>query len=492
MWKLRKEGLQRYHTIWGLLFLGWFVSYIDRVATGPIITYMIENEVSFFADVANPHAIGGLIGSLFFAGFMLMQFPGGYLGDRFGYRAIIILSIFWAGIATLLTGIVGGLIAFILFRVLLGLGEGVFYSNDRSYIAYHSPPKKVGLGMGIALTGVSLGLTAGTLGVPYLITLAEPFMNHNAWRFPFFVTGGITLIVAFILLKYLKPKATPGVALDSSSPGIKAQFGKGFLYMTLYSAVFLVIVMGIYFVSVKLGLSSIAIAIILTALCPLLILYLYITKKSEIKPLLANKNLFLLYLFFIPIMWHLWFYGFWSVSIVKDFGGGALMAAALVASFNGLAGLIGFPLGGKISDLVSDRPNGRRNVLAVLTGVLTILIFVFAAYVMMGHNNPVVMSIMLFVSGLFFFALQPVAHALASDLTPEKSKGSMFGMLNLVAEIGAVLSPVVSGVVRDSTGSWGMPLMLDGALMAAGLVLVLAVSSQKVRQTTLSPAKAGR
>ena len=105
---------------------------------------------------------------------------------------------------------------------------------------------------------------------------------------------------------------------------------------------------------------------------------------------------------------------------------------------------------------------------------------------------PVIMSIMLFVSGLFFFALQPVAHALASDLTPEKSRGSMFGMLNLIAEIGAVLSPVVSGVIRDSTGNWGMPLMLDGALMAAGLILVLAVSSQKVRQTTLSPVNVER
>ena len=185
-------------------------------------------------------------------------------------------------------------------------------------------------------------------------------------------------------------------------------------------------------------------------------------------------------------MWHLWFYGFWSVSIVKDFGGGALMAAALIASFNGLAGIIGFPLGGKISDIVADRPNGRRNVLAVLTAVLTVTIFIFAVYVMMGNNNPIVMSIILFVSGLFFFALQPVAHALASDLTPEKSRGSMFGMLNLIAEIGAVLSPVVSGVIRDNTGSWGMPLLLDGALMAAGLVLVLAISSKAVRKNTVS------
>lgn len=487
---MKKEGLQRYHTVWGLLFLGWFISYVDRTAAGPIITYMIENELAFFANVENPHGIGGLIGSLFFAGFMLMQFPGGYFGDRFGYRAVIICSIFWAGIATLFTGLVGGLIAFIAFRILLGLGEGVFYSNDRSYIAFHTPPKKVGLGMGVVLTGVSVGLTAGLLGIPYLLTVAESFMGEEAWRFPFYITGGITLIIGLVLFLFLKPKAEPGEVLDTNSPGIKANYGKTLLYMFGYSAVFLIIVMGIYFVSVTLGLTELAIAFILVALCPALIFYLYKTKKSEIKPLLANKNLFLLYLFFIPVMWHLWFYGFWSVSIVQEFGGGALLAAALVASFNGVAGIIGFPLGGKISDLVSDRPNGRRNVLVVLTAVLTVIIFIFSAYVMMGYKSPVVMSIILFVSGLFFFALQPVAHALASDLTPEKNRGSMFGMLNLVAEIGAVLSPVVSGVIRDYTGNWGAPLLLDGVLMAVGLGLVLAISSKRVGLSSLTDIKA--
>lgn len=341
--------------------------------------------------------------------------------------------------------------------------------------------------MGIVLTGVSVGPTAGLLGIPYLLTVAESFMGESAWRFPFFVTGALTLVIGIILFVFLKPKTTPHESVDS--PGIKADFGKTLLYMSSYSAVFLLIVMGIYFVSVKLNLSSIAIAFILVALCPLLIFYLYKTKKSEIKPLLVNKNLFLLYLFFIPVMWHLWFYGFWSVSIVQEFGGGALLAAALVASFNGVAGIIGFPLGGKISDLVAHRPNGRRNVLVVLTAILTVLIFIFAAYVMTGHTSPIIMSIILFVSGLFFFALQPVAHALASDLTPEKSRGSMFGMLNLIAEIGAVLSPVVSGVIRDYTGNWGVPLLLDGILMAMGLGLVLAVSGKAVRQTTLSSVK---
>lgn len=113
------------------------------------------------------------------------------------------------------------------------------------------------------------------------------------------------------------------------------------------------------------------------------------------------------------------------------------MAAALVASFNGLAGIIGFPIGGRISDKVADKPNGRRNVLAFLTALLTVSIFIFAAYVMTGNHNPVIMSIILFISGLFFFALQPVSHALNAELAPEKHRAAAFGMCNFISEIGS-------------------------------------------------------
>lgn len=62
-----KKGWQRYHTIWAMLFLGWFISYVDRTAAGSVITWMIDNKVSFLSNVPNPHGLGGLIGSLFFA-----------------------------------------------------------------------------------------------------------------------------------------------------------------------------------------------------------------------------------------------------------------------------------------------------------------------------------------------------------------------------------------------------------------------------------------
>src|SRR6201995_110997 len=78
-----------YRRIWLWLCLGWLVSSMDRTITGPVVTWMIQNKVSFMAT-ENPYALGGLVGSIFFTGYMLTQFPGGYAGDRFGHRSGII------------------------------------------------------------------------------------------------------------------------------------------------------------------------------------------------------------------------------------------------------------------------------------------------------------------------------------------------------------------------------------------------------------------
>src|SRR6188768_308784 len=110
-----------YRTLWVFLLLGWTVSAADRALTGPVVTWMIDNNVGFLADSDKPYALGGLIGGLFFAGYMLTQFPGGWLGDRYGHRTLIVVSLVWAGIATMLSGVVTGLVAFIAVRVITGL-----------------------------------------------------------------------------------------------------------------------------------------------------------------------------------------------------------------------------------------------------------------------------------------------------------------------------------------------------------------------------------
>jgi ACS family D-galactonate transporter-like MFS transporter len=120
--------------------------------------------------------------------------------------------------------------------------------------------------------------------------------------------------------------------------------------------------------------------------------------------------------------------------------------------------------------------------------VLGLMTVGFGFYIMGGGQSLFVMGIILFVSSLFF-ALQPMAHALVADITLSAYLGAMLGMMNLIGEIGAVLSPAISGVLRGATGSWTTAVMLDGAIVLAGFVLIVFVRETRAPAAETRPSE---
>src|SRR5918997_1829021 len=236
---------------------------------------MIDNDISFVQGVESPFSLGGLIGSLFFAGYMLTHFPGGYLGDRFGHRTIIVISVVWAGIATILSGFMTALVGFVALRVVTGLGEGTFYSNDRSVITQQTPPEKRSLGMGIVITGLSIGLTLAFLLTPPLISLGSSLLGaEQAWRMPFFVLGLVTLVVGFGIHRFFKGQGDFQTAYSSALVGLSR-----------YSVVLFVAVMAVYFITTWAELPEWVMASIVTVLALVLVGYVFGSKGGEVGPI---------------------------------------------------------------------------------------------------------------------------------------------------------------------------------------------------------------
>ena len=453
-----------YRTLWVFLLLGWTVSAADRALTGPVVTWMIDNNVSFLADAPKPHALGGLIGGLFFAGYMLTQFPGGYLGDKYGHRTIIVISLVWAGIATIVSGVIAGLVVFIAIRVLTGLGEGAFYSNDRSLIAEETPPEKRSLGMGFVITGLAFGITIATVFAPNMIDLGgSVFASSEAWRMPFLILGAATLVVGLACFAYFRRQ----------EPGLP--YGRATLHLMAFSAVGLAAVMAVYFVGDAAGLSDLWIAVLEVCLALALVAFVFTRRNTDVGAVLQSRDLVLINLAFIAVLWNLWFFGFWSVSIVADAAGSSFGRSAMIAAFNAGAGILGFPVGGWLSDVAVRSGMGRKPLLIGFTSAQLVLTLIFGFVVAAGGANVWLMAALLFCASTFFNAMQPIAHAMVAEIAPSELHGTAFGMNNLIGEIGAVLSPAVSGALRDATGGWSAAVFVDAGLIAGAILLFLFV-----------------
>jgi len=449
-----------YHTTWTWLFLAWTFLYIDRSITGPVVAWMIGEELPMVAHAAMPHALGGLIGGMFFAGYMLTQFPAGYLGDRYGRRSMVVLSTLLAGATTLLTGMARSLYAFVAARVLTGLVEGAYYSNDRALIASTTPAEKKGLAMGIVFSGLAVGLTAATLLTPHLLEWAG-WMGEEAWTLPFLLFSLPTLGVAVGLWRHLRPA------------GGAERLGRAAVRLLAYCAVLLVVLMAVFAAVDGFGLSELVQvgAVAVTALALVGAIYLLLGRRNA--AVLRDRDLVLMYLSAVPILYTLWFFGFWALLVVSESASIGLDGAALYAAFFGLANGLGYPLGGLLTDRTAAA--GRRKLYVALCLVVAALVLALGAYLGMGGGDYVVIGALIFAVGLPFSAMQTVHMALTSDLAPPAQMGQAFGMWNLVAEFGALLSPVVAGYLRDLTGSWTLPVAVTGALLVASAALVLLV-----------------
>jgi MFS family permease len=244
--------------------------------------------------------------------------------------------------------------------------------------------------------------------------------------------------------------------------------------------VLFIAIMAIYMAATKAGLSEWAVALLETGVALLLVGAIFARVGGDIAPVVKNRDLMLVYCAGIAILWTLWFFSFWSVSIVADATKGGFWQSALTATFFGVAGIIGFPLGGWLGDRQKRAGRGRKGILVSFTLIQALLTIAFGLYLQAGGNAVWALGLLLFVSSLFFNALQPIWHALAADLVPTAALlGAAFGMMNLIGEMGAVLSPAISGVLRDATGDWNAAVFLDGGLMLLSFVMLCFVRERR-------------
>ncbi|MDI2033184.1 Fosfomycin resistance protein AbaF [Paenarthrobacter nitroguajacolicus] len=162
---------------------------------------------------------GALIASFatYGVGFAARPFGGlifGYIGDRFGRKMVLILTIALMGTASFAIGLLPtfeqagmlGAVLLVTLRIIQGLGAGAEQAGATTLISEVAPRRRRGFFASLPFVGIQLGTLLGA-GTFALIALADKSVLQGwLWRVPFLASFILIVIAIFIRLKL---KETP-------------------------------------------------------------------------------------------------------------------------------------------------------------------------------------------------------------------------------------------------------------------------------------------
>jgi MFS family permease len=207
-----------------LLGLGVIIAYIDRTN---LATALASAEFKQFFGLSDTGR--GVLNSVFFWSYTLMQIPAGLLVDRFGVKRCLTISfVLWCvvGAATSMVGTFGELVA---LRLMLGVAESTLFPAGLAWIANHVDERQRGLAAGIFVSGSKWGPAIAS-------PLATWLILGYGWRTMFFLLGisGLVWVIPWILLAGAD---RPGKRETGGSPNTTEPFGALFRTRAMWATV---------------------------------------------------------------------------------------------------------------------------------------------------------------------------------------------------------------------------------------------------------------
>ncbi|WP_146821318.1 MFS transporter [Alicyclobacillus suci] len=164
--------------------LGYMVYSVDRMVMSSSVG-LIANQFHM------SKGLSGLMMSSFFYGFVVLLFIGGILSDKFTGKTVLIWGLSIFSLATGATGIATGFVTMLVYRIVTGLGEGLFWPAASQEITLVSTDEQRTTVMSIYWAGYPIGGFFGTW-------LGAMVGAHYGWRPVFLVAFLLGVIVAVL------------------------------------------------------------------------------------------------------------------------------------------------------------------------------------------------------------------------------------------------------------------------------------------------------
>lgn len=365
-------------------------------------------------DLEIGRAAGGSIYNAYLFAYIAFTPLTGYLTDRLGARQVIAVCSLVLGVGICLMGGAHSLGMACLSFGIAGLGATGMWTPVITMVQRWFVPHRRGLALGILSTGYGLGFATMGVAFPWVV-------KQFSWRYAWYFLGAAALsMVVFNGLLLRRDPESAGSYPWGSTKTCPAEKGQ--------------------------ETSSPGIAGVF---------YVF-----------GNKTFWVIGLSYFCIAFSLYGITTFMVDYATNQVGLPLAKASLLATVHGLCQIIGVLLILPLSDILGRKRTiilSNACIAASLAGILLAGASWHLLYVMVG------------VTAVFYGATFPMYGACAGDYFPKEAMGTVIGGWTPFYGLGAILVHWVSGVLRDSSGTYDHAFLANVFMAVVAVLLMSAV-----------------
>lgn len=380
-----------------LMFALWVLVYWQRVN----VTILLVDD-AFLADMGliGQSAKQGLLMTVFLISYSLSNILGAPLGDWIGPRKTMLFAMVVSSAAMILGGIAPGLMTILAARLILGIGQGIYYPTQSILVKKWFPLSE--RGKANAIYGI------GCIGPVFAMPVFTYLMEDFGWRSIFYLVAGLGIAGLIPICK--------GIITDS--PANNRYISKAEKD---------------YILNASPGEETIQKASVIQGM----------------KLIITSGNYWMLSISYITFLSIWWGVVTWLPQYLMIARGFSLQSMGFMAAAPYASAALGVLLGGALSDRFSRR---------AVFGVVALLGSAFCILTAALADSPIVSALFIIVAPAFCEMYYAPVWVILQSLLPDHLVGTGSGFMNGFSNLIAAMSPLIMGALIDMTGSYNAGL----------------------------------
>jgi MFS family permease len=431
---LERSTIQKiYWRLVPLLFLAMMLDYLDRFNIG-FAALRMNHDLGF-----DPRVFG--IGAgLFYFGYMLFGFPSNLLNYRAGAQKWLGYIIMAWGLIAVLTAFIWNPGSFYGIRFLLGLAEAGLQPGIALYVTYWFPKAYRARAIGGYYVGSQVSAVIGPPITSLIMTSMNGVLGLHGWQWVFIVEGTPAALLGLVFLAVLSDRPANASWLSGEQ--------REWLQKRLAQEQ----------AELEQG------------------------HPFRLVDIITDRRVWGLATLFGCALVGINGLKIWLPQIIRELGRGhlSLIQLGVLSAIPAFLGIIGIIAVSYSSDRTGDRKFHLAGLYFVAGSALCI-----SAYT----SNPLAAYLSLCVVGFCINAGSTLFWSLNASLMTGIAAAGAIAFVNTIAQTGSLISPIMIGFIKASTGSFAMALfvMASFLILSALIALTLRVTrTQKATDNTMT------